>query len=128
MPPDTDLDTVTDRATGSAIGPVLARLEATLSERRGADPASSYVAGLFAAGEDAILQKVGEEAVEFLLAAKSGDADHLVKEAADVWFHMLVMLGHKGLGAADILAELARREGLSGLKEKASRPGPESDT
>lgn len=101
---------------------VLETLSATLAARRDADPASSYVASLYAKGEDAILQKVGEEATEFLLASKSGDADHLVAEAADVWFHMLVLLGHKGLGAADILRELARREGLSGHEEKASRP------
>ena len=102
---------------------VLERLDATLEARRGADPGSSWAATLFDRGEDAILKKVGEEATEFLLAAKSGDDDHLVKEAADVWFHMLVMLHHKGLGAADILGELARREGVSGHDEKASRPG-----
>jgi phosphoribosyl-ATP pyrophosphohydrolase len=100
----------------------LERLESTLEARRNADADSSYVASLFARGEDAILQKVGEEATEFLLASKSGDAVHLVKEAADVWFHMLVLMKHKGLGLTDILEELERREGLSGLEEKASRP------
>ncbi len=99
----------------------LERLEATLAARVAADPDSSYVARLFAKGEDAILKKVGEESTEFLLAAKSGDNEHLVKESADVWFHMLVLLKHKGLGATDILDELERREGLSGLAEKASR-------
>lgn len=101
---------------------VLDRLESTLEARCSADSGSSYVASLFAKGEDAILKKVGEEATEFLLASKSGDPDHLIKEAADVWFHMLVLMKHKGLGGADILAELERREGLSGLTEKASRP------
>ena len=103
---------------------VLERLSATLAARRGADPAGSYVASLYARGEDAILRKVGEEAVELLLAAKSGDARHLVAEAADLWFHTLVLMAHRGLGAADILGELARREGLSGHDEKASRPPP----
>ncbi len=100
---------------------VLARLTEVLEHRRHADPESSYVASLHARGEDAILKKVGEEATEFLLASKSGDASHIVAEAADVWFHMLVLLSHKGLGAADILGELNRREGLSGLDEKAAR-------
>jgi len=109
-------------STDTVTGPVLQRLESTLAARRGADPGSSYVAGLLAAGDDAILKKVGEETIEFVLAAKSDDAEHLIKEAADVWFHMLVLMNHKGLGAADILTELARREGLSGLEEKASRP------
>jgi phosphoribosyl-ATP pyrophosphohydrolase len=76
---------------------------------------------LFDRGEDTILKKVGEEAVEFLLAAKSDDSAHLVAEAADVWFHMLVLMSAKGLSSSDILAELARREGVSGLEEKASR-------
>ena len=102
---------------------VLERLDAALAARRTADPGSSWAATLFDRGEDAILKKVGEEATEFLLAAKSGDDAHLVREAADVWFHMLVMLHHKGLTAADILGELARREGVSGHDEKASRPG-----
>jgi len=114
--------------TAEDLGRTLSGLEATLAARRDADAGSSYVASLHARGEDHILKKVGEEATEFLLAAKSGDADHLVKEAADVWFHMLVLMSHKGLGAADILGELARREGLSGLVEKASRPEPNEPT
>ena len=101
---------------------VLARLSTTFDARRCASADDSYVAGLFARGEDAILQKVGEEAVEFLLAAKGSDPDHLVAEAADVWFHMLVLMSHKGLGPDAILNELQRREGASGLAEKASRP------
>lgn len=109
------------RPADGAADAVLDRLMSTLAARQGADPTSSYVAALFAGGDDAILQKVGEETTEFLLAAKNGDAEPLVKEAADVWFHMLVLLQHKGLGAADILTELARREGVSGHVEKASR-------
>jgi len=100
---------------------VLARLADTFEQRKNADPASSYVAGLLAAGDDAILKKVGEESIEFILAAKGDDNAHLVAEAADVWFHMLVLLSHKGLGPHDILNELNRREGVSGLEEKANR-------
>ena len=105
----------------SGTSDALFRLESTLEARQSADPGTSYVASLFAKGEDAILKKVGEESTEFLLASKSGDTDHLVKEATDVWFHMLVLLKHKGLGITDILTELERREGLSGITEKASR-------
>jgi len=101
--------------------PVLERLAATLGERREADPSSSYAASLFHRGEDTILQKIGEESVELLLAAKSGEDEHLVAEAADVWFHMLVLLSYRGLGPDDILDELARREGVSGHAEKAAR-------
>ena len=100
---------------------VLARLAETFEQRKNGDPASSYVAGLLAGGEDAILKKVGEESIEFVLAAKGDDNAHLIAEAADVWFHMLVLLSHKGLGPNDILNELNRREGVSGLEEKASR-------
>ncbi len=100
---------------------VLARLAETFEQRKNADASSSYVASLFAGGDDAILKKVGEEATEFLLASKGDDNAHLIAEAADVWFHMLVLLSHKGLGPDDILKELNRREGVSGLDEKASR-------
>ncbi len=100
---------------------VLNRLASTFEERKQADPSSSYVAALLAGGEDAILKKVGEESTEFILAAKGDDNTHLVAEAADVWFHMLVLLSQKGLGPDDILNELNRREGVSGLDEKASR-------
>jgi len=100
---------------------VLAGLARTLEARKTADADGSYVAGLFSRGDDAILQKIGEECTEFILAAKGGDNAHLVAEAADVWFHMLVLLSHKGLGPDDILKELNRREGVSGLDEKASR-------
>lgn len=101
---------------------VLSRLSQAIEERKSQDAKSSYTASLFARGDDAILKKVGEEAVEFILAAKGNDHDHLVSEAADVWFHMLVLLSHKGLDQSHILDELQRREGISGHDEKASRP------
>ena len=100
---------------------ILQRLTETLETRKQASPDSSYVAKLFSKGEDAILKKVGEEATEVLLAAKGGDRTHLVYETADLWFHCMVMLAHQGLSAQDVLNELARREGISGLEEKAGR-------
>lgn len=100
---------------------VLARLGSEIDSRRQSDASDSYTASLFERGDDAILKKVGEEAVEFILAAKGDDTGHLVSEAADVWFHMLVMMSAKGLGPSDILEELQRREGVSGHAEKASR-------
>lgn len=101
---------------------ILRQLAATLEARKQADPTSSYVARLYAKGLDAILKKIGEEATETLLAAKSGDPDHLVYETADLWFHTLVMLAHQNLGPEAVLNELQRRFGVSGLVEKASRP------
>lgn len=98
----------------------LARLETTIRERRGADPASSYVARLTAAGRPKIAQKVGEEAVETVIAALA-QPEKLASEAADLLFHLLVLLADAGLTLADVTAELARREGLSGLEEKANR-------
>ncbi|QDQ26488.1 phosphoribosyl-ATP diphosphatase [Chitinimonas arctica] len=100
---------------------ILNRLAETLAARQGADPASSYTASLMHKGLDAILKKVGEEAVETVLAAKDGDKLHLVREVADLWFHTLVLLSHQGLGPNDVLAELARREGISGIDEKNAR-------
>jgi phosphoribosyl-ATP pyrophosphohydrolase len=100
---------------------VLKRLGETLAARRGADPATSYVAKLYAEGEDAILRKVMEEAAESLLASKQGDKLHVVREVADLWFHSLVLLAWHGLTPDDVLAELHRREGISGIDEKASR-------
>ena len=82
----------------------------------------SYVASLYEKGLDAILKKVGEEATETVIAAKDGDRDKIIYETADLWFHTLVMLSHQGLTANDVLDELARRFGLSGLEEKANRP------
>ena len=99
----------------------LNRLAELLEERKSADPQTSYVAKLYAKGMDSILKKVGEEAAETIIAAKNGDNEHLVYETADLWFHTLVMLAQAGLKPQDVLDELARREGLSGLVEKASR-------
>jgi phosphoribosyl-ATP pyrophosphohydrolase len=93
----------------------------TIAARRGADPASSYVASLFEKGLPKIAQKVGEEAVETVIAALSGDAKALTAEAADLLFHLLVLLEAGGVPLSDVLAELDRREGLSGIAEKASR-------
>ena len=102
---------------------ILRRLGEVIAERKGAEPASSYVAGLFAAGEDAVLKKVAEEAAETLLAAKDGDKLQIVRETADLWFHSLILLAWHGLGPDDVLAELRRREGISGIDEKRSRGG-----
>ena len=100
---------------------VLDRLAATIAARRGADPSTSYVASLFAKGQDAILKKVGEEATETVMAAKDGDRLRVAAEVADLWFHCLVLLAHHGLGPDDVRAELARREDTSGIAEKARR-------
>ncbi len=99
----------------------LNRLAELLEQRKNADPQSSYVAKLYAKGLDSILKKVGEEATETIIAAKNGDKEHLIYETADLWFHTLVMLAQVGLKPQDVLDELARREGLSGIVEKASR-------
>lgn len=100
---------------------VLARLTATIAERMKADPSTSYVAKLMAKGQDAVLKKVGEEAAECLLASKDGDKLAVIRETADLWFHTMVMLAWHGLSANDVLAELRRREGISGIDEKAAR-------
>jgi phosphoribosyl-ATP pyrophosphohydrolase len=100
---------------------ILQRLTETIQARKQAAPDSSYVAKLFGKGENAILKKIGEEATEVLLAAKGGDRTHLVYETADLWFHCMVLLAHHDLSTEDVLNELARREGLSGLEEKAAR-------
>jgi phosphoribosyl-ATP pyrophosphohydrolase len=99
----------------------LERIAATIEERKRGDGAKSYVAQLFAKGDDAMLKKIGEEATEAVLAAKSGDRLQLVRETADLWFHCMIVLARHGLGPADVLAELQRREGISGLDEKAGR-------
>jgi phosphoribosyl-ATP pyrophosphohydrolase len=99
----------------------LARLEATITARRGADPSSSYVAKLTHRGVAKIAQKVGEEAVEAVIAAMADDRAGLVGEAADLLFHLLVLLSAKDVPLAEVLAELDRREGVSGIDEKASR-------
>ena len=116
-------------ADGASSGEVLERLAATIASRREADPASSYVASLFAEGDDAILKKIGEEATETVMAAmnlatdanRDGAKLRVTCEIADLWFHCLVLLVRHGLGPADVLAELARREGTSGHTEKALR-------
>jgi len=100
---------------------VLNKLAQVLESRKGADAESSYVAGLYAKGLDAILKKVGEEATETVMAAKDGDRDKLVYEVADLWFHSLVLLAQQGLAPDDVLNELARRFGISGIEEKAAR-------
>ena len=102
---------------------ILDRLAVTLEARKQAAHDSSYVAKLYAGGTDAILKKIGEEATETVMAAKDGQPEKIICEIADLWFHTLVLLAHKGLKPADVLDELARREGLSGLEEKANRQG-----
>lgn len=100
---------------------ILQRLTEMLEARKQASPESSYVARLFSKGEDAILKKIGEESTEVVLAAKGGDKAHLIYETADLWFHCMVLLAKNDLSAHDVLNELARREGLSGIAEKESR-------
>ena len=100
---------------------ILQKLTETLAARKQASPGSSYVATLFSKGEDAILKKIGEEATEVILASKGGDKSHLVYETADLWFHCMVLLAQHGLSVEDVLQELARREGVSGIVEKHSR-------
>ena len=99
----------------------LERIAATIEARKGSDASKSYVAGLLADNEDAVLRKIAEEATETVLAAKGGDRLHLVRETADLWFHCMVLLARHGMGPGDVLAELHRREGIPGLDEKAAR-------
>jgi phosphoribosyl-ATP pyrophosphohydrolase len=99
----------------------LARLAAVIESRRGGDPEQSYVARLFAKGSDAILKKIGEEATETVMAAKDGDRARIVAEMADLWFHSMIALAAYGLKPQDVLDELSRREGTSGLEEFALR-------
>jgi phosphoribosyl-ATP pyrophosphohydrolase len=106
----------------------LARLADVIEARKTGDPDKSYVARLFHKGTDAILKKIGEEATETVMAAKDGDAQKLVHEIADLWFHSMLALSAFGLKPADVLAELERREGLSGLEEFASRKAQRRDT
>lgn len=100
---------------------ILERLADTIAARKGGDPEASYVSRLLAQGEDAILKKIGEEATETVMAAKDGDKLRIVGETADLWFHCIVMLAHYGLRPSDVLYELRRREGISGIDEKAAR-------
>jgi phosphoribosyl-ATP pyrophosphohydrolase len=99
----------------------LERIAAIIEARRGADASKSYVARLLSGDEDAVLKKIGEEATETILAAKSAERLDLVRETADLWFHCMILLARHGLGPLDVLAELQRREGISGLDEKAAR-------
>jgi phosphoribosyl-ATP pyrophosphohydrolase len=103
------------------VSDILNRLADLLEQRKSADPATSYVAKLYAKGMDSILKKVGEEATETVLAAKGGKREEIIYETADLWFHTLVMLSHANIKPQDILDELARREGLSGIVEKENR-------
>ena len=116
-------DAVARRAMASAMAEpaLIERLEATLRARRAADPATSYVASLHAGGVASIARKLGEEAIETVIAALDGDAKALRAEAADLVFHLLVLLDARGLAFADVIAELERREGVSGVAEKAAR-------
>jgi phosphoribosyl-ATP pyrophosphohydrolase len=108
--------------SGSAVNnDILDRLAQTLEARKQADPQSSYVAKLYHKGLDAILKKVAEEAAETIMAAKDGVREKIIYETADLWFHSMVLLVQQGIHPDEILNELARREGLSGIVEKASR-------
>ncbi len=111
----------TDRAGTMSNSEILSRLADVLEQRRSADPQASYVAGLYARGLDAILKKVGEEATETVIAGKGGDRRQIVHETADLWFHTLVLLNHRGIRPEEVLAELGRRFGVSGIEEKAAR-------
>jgi phosphoribosyl-ATP pyrophosphohydrolase len=113
--------------SGERSDDTLARLAAVIASRRGGDPERSYVARLLARGADAILKKVGEEATELVMAGKDGVPERIVAETADLWFHTLVALAHFGLEPADVLAELGRREGISGLEEFALRKARASE-
>lgn len=119
--PNASLTGVTDSPLSQDI---LLRLAQTIQARlpqNGGDPKQSYVAHLVNKGTDAILKKIGEEATETVMAAKDGDKKHLVAEIADLWFHCMILLAQQGLNPDDVIAELMRREGVSGLTEKAQR-------
>ena len=105
----------------------LARLAGVIELRKAGDPAKSYVARLFNKGHDAILKKIGEEATEVVMACKDGERPKIVAEVADLWFHCMVALNAHGLAPADVIAELERREGLSGLEEFAARKSEQRD-
>ena len=105
----------------TGLAQTLERIASIIDERKRSDPAKSYVARLLSEGEDAVLKKIGEEATETLRAATGADRLHLVRETADLWFHCMILLARHGLGPGDVLAELHRREGISGLDEKAAR-------
>lgn len=100
---------------------ILHRLAATIEARKQADAGSSYVAKLLQGGQDKILKKIAEESAETIMASKDGDSQHVVRETADLWFHCLVLLSYHGVSPEDVFQELERREGLSGITEKAAR-------
>jgi phosphoribosyl-ATP pyrophosphohydrolase len=106
---------------------ILDAVAATIESRKDVDPQGSYVASLFARGEDAILKKIGEEATETVMAAKDGSHERIIAETADLWFHCLIMLAHYRLQPAQVLQELSRRAGTSGLEEKAARKAARRD-
>jgi phosphoribosyl-ATP pyrophosphohydrolase len=106
------------------VSDILSKLAKILEQRKQAQPDSSYVARLYDEGTDAILKKIGEESTELIMAAKSGSTTELVHETADLWFHTMVLLASQGLSPDDVLHELERRFGVSGLEEKARRGGP----
>ncbi len=105
----------------TGIQDILERLADTIESRKGGDPDASYIARLLAKGEDGVLKKIGEEATETVMACKDGERLHIVGEMADLWFHCLIALSHYGLRPSDVLMELRRREGISGIDEKAAR-------
>jgi len=100
---------------------ILHRLAETIETRKQADAGSSYVAKLLQGGQDKILKKIAEESAETIMASKDGDGQHVVRETADLWFHCLVLLAHHNLSPEDVLQELEKREGISGITEKAAR-------
>jgi phosphoribosyl-ATP pyrophosphohydrolase len=106
---------------------ILGQLADVIDSRRGGDPDASYVARLFSRGDDAILKKIGEEATEAVMAAKDGARERIIAETADLWFHCMIMLSHYGLRPEDVLEELQRRAGTSGIEEKALRKARERD-
>lgn len=114
--------TVSAHTADIASAGVLGQLADVIESRRSGDPSRSYVAKLLIGGNDRILKKIGEEATEVVIAAKDGVRERIIAETADLWFHSLVMLVHHELRPEDVMAELLRREGVSGLDEKASRP------
>lgn len=120
-PPTTDDCSVHQPSSGTDAADVLARLYEVVLSRRESDPRESYVAGLWAAGVDRMAKKLGEEAVETVIAAKNTDRDALVGEVADLWFHAVVVLAAHDIRPAEVLAELERRFGTSGVAEKAAR-------
>ena len=113
---------MTKKTDMTQTGDILARITDIIEARKSADPMASYVAQLFTAGTQKMAQKVGEEGVEVAIAATAGDTSGLASESADLLFHLMVLLAHKGLSLNDIANILAEREGLSGIAEKAGRP------